>query len=258
MRETTDFGFKTLPSSEKTTKVQDLFSAVAPHYDVMNDLMSLGLHRLWKTHLVDRVAMKPDGIFLDVASGTGDVARALLARAQKELVDARVIGTDLNPDMLRRAQDRTLDLGILDNIEWQVASAEELPFETGTFDAVTISFGLRNVTHKEKALQEMCRVLKPGGQFLCLEFVPLTSSERPILGALYDAYSFHILPKLGGWIAKNPDAYQYLAESIRTFPKPEVLLNMMGDAGFAHCSVTFEAGGIVALHQGWRPLKNPL
>jgi len=242
---TVDFGFATVAAEEKARMVGGVFSRVARRYDLMNDLMSGGLHRLWKDSFVD--ALRPyDGLRLvDVAGGTGDIAFRVLERAP----GADVTVCDINADMLAVGRDRALDRGVTAGLDWVTADAEALPFPDASADAYTIAFGLRNVTRRERALAEARRVLKPGGRFLCLEF---SHVAMPLIGRLYDQYSFRVVPWLGGIVAHDRDAYRYLVESIRRFPTQDELAAAMRAAGLARVSWRNLAGGIVAIHSGWR------
>jgi demethylmenaquinone methyltransferase/2-methoxy-6-polyprenyl-1,4-benzoquinol methylase len=242
----TDFGFTKVPVNEKARKVAEVFASVAPKYDVMNDLMSMGLHRVWKRFAIGLVAARPGQVILDLASGTGDLA-ALLA---KDVGAAgRVLATDINAPMLGEGRRRLTNRGIVGNIEYVQANAEKLPFPSNHFHAVTIAFGLRNVTNKATALAEMYRVLKPGGQLVVLEFSqPIVAPLRPI----YDAYSFKILPAIGRLVANDAESYRYLAESIRMHPDQEKLKEMMRDAGFGPVEYFNLAAGIVAAHRGFK------
>lgn len=239
------FGYTAVAPEEKTARVHDVFSSVAPSYDLMNDLMSCGLHRLWKDAFVSRLRPRKGETILDVAGGTGDIALRCAAATENE---ATITVCDINPDMLKVGQDKALDAGWLD-IDWVQASAEDLPFENSVFDLVDISFGLRNVTHIDKALSEFYRVLSPGGRFFCLEFSPAVT---PVLRRLYDLYSFSVLPWLGQHVAGDREAYQYLAESIRQFPDPAALAARMEKAGFACVTHQALTGGIAVIHSGWR------
>lgn len=244
--DTADFGFARVPLPEKARRVRGVFDSVADRYDLMNDLMSLGTHRLWKRAAVTISAAAPGQIWLDVAAGTGDVA-ALLARRVGSA--GSVVATDINAAMLENGRDRLLDLGISGNVFWVQADAEQLPFGARRFDGVTIAFGLRNVTDREAALASMRRVIRPGGKLLILEF----SHPRPeALARLYDLYSFRILPFLGRVVARDSDSYRYLVESIRMHPNQTELQTMMERAGFAHCDHLNLSGGIVAIHTGYR------
>ncbi|MBT5240506.1 MAG: bifunctional demethylmenaquinone methyltransferase/2-methoxy-6-polyprenyl-1,4-benzoquinol methylase UbiE [Rhodospirillaceae bacterium] len=245
----THFGFETVAAAEKAGRVRAVFDAVAPKYDLMNDLMSGGVHRLWKDAMADWLAPRADWSIVDVAGGTGDIAFRLLDRMSPRAESGSVTVCDINQAMLEHGRDRALDLGKLGGLDWAVGNAESLPFPDMHFDAYTIAFGLRNVTEIQTALCEAKRVLKPGGRFLCLEFSKVV---LPGLDKLYDTYSFSILPRLGQMVAGDSEAYQYLAESIRQFPEQDRLVDMMGDAGFGRVSYRNLAGGIAAIHSGWR------
>jgi demethylmenaquinone methyltransferase/2-methoxy-6-polyprenyl-1,4-benzoquinol methylase len=242
----TDFGFEKVPWGEKARRVRAVFASVAGKYDVMNDLMSFGTHRLWKQFALSLTGLKAGQRALDVAGGTGDLAMGMLRQVGKE---GRVVLSDINPAMLERGRDRVLDAGFAGNIECLVADAERLPFEDDSFHCVTIGFGLRNVTDKAAALRSMHRVLKPGGQLLVLEF---STPNLPGLKPLYDAYSFNVLPVLGRLVAQDAASYRYLAESIRVHPNQETLLQMLRDAGFAQTRYHNLSGGIVAVHRGYK------
>jgi demethylmenaquinone methyltransferase/2-methoxy-6-polyprenyl-1,4-benzoquinol methylase len=218
---------------------------VAGRYDLMNDLMSLGIHRLWKATLVDMVAPRPGQALLDVAGGTGDIAFRLAARAPQ----AWVTVCDINAEMVGVGRDRGLDGGRVEGIDWSVGDAETLPFADSSFDAYTIAFGLRNVTDIDAALAEARRVLKPGGRFFCLEFSRVVV---PLLARLYDGYSFAVLPALGGLVAQDREAYRYLAESIRRFPPQDELVARMDAAGLERPRYRNLSAGVVAIHSGWR------
>jgi demethylmenaquinone methyltransferase / 2-methoxy-6-polyprenyl-1,4-benzoquinol methylase len=238
---TTHFGFKSINENEKAGQVKSVFDSVAAKYDVMNDLMSAGLHRVWKAYTVLASGVGQGARVLDVAGGTGDLA---LAFAKKVGVRGQVVHTDINEAMLRVGRDRLIDAGYL--LPSLVCDAQNLPFPSDYFDVVCVAFGLRNMTHKELALAEMARVLKPGGKLLVLEF----SKVAPILEKAYDLYSFSVLPKLGSWIAGDAASYQYLAESIRMHPDQQTLKNMMRACGFGHVDVHNMSAGVVALHLG--------
>jgi len=240
------FGFKDVPAAEKAGMVRQVFESVAPRYDLMNDLMSGGVHRLWKNALVDVVNPRPGEKFLDVAGGTGDIAFRLLAR-QGERPDVTVC--DINPAMLEVGRDRAVDRGLLSGLTWTTGDAESLPFPDRSFDGYTIAFGLRNVTDIGKALGEAHRVLKPGGRFYCLEFSKMTSAP---LGRLYDAYSERALPFFGKLVAKDAESYRYLHESIRRFPPQRELARRLRKAGFANVAWRDMTLGVVALHSAWR------
>lgn len=242
---TTSFGFKTVSEEEKTEKVKEVFDSVATNYDLMNDLMSMGVHRLWKRFMLSQTGLKMGMNALDVAGGTGDIA-ALLREQVGE--SGLVVMTDINPSMLKEGRSRLLDKGKLKNIQVIQCDAEQLPFDDDHFDCVTIAFGLRNVTVKENALKSMFRVLKPGGKLLILEF----SKPNEMLSPAYDIYSFNILPALGEWVANDRESYQYLAESIRVHPDQEKLEQMILSAGFDRAEYRNLTGGIVALHIGYK------
>jgi demethylmenaquinone methyltransferase/2-methoxy-6-polyprenyl-1,4-benzoquinol methylase len=242
----TDFGFEKVAWADKAERVRSVFASVAGKYDVMNDLMSLGVHRLWKRFALSLTGLKPGQQALDVAGGTGDLSVGMLRQVGKT---GRVVLSDINADMLQVGRDRLLDLGLTGNIECLVADAEKLPFDDNSFDCVTIAFGLRNVTDKDAALRSMYRVLKPGGQLLVLEF---STPVAPGLKPLYDAYSFNVLPWLGQVIANDAASYRYLAESIRMHPNQETLLRLLQAAGFAQARYHNLSGGIVALHRGYK------
>ncbi len=239
----THFGYTTVDEDQKSSRVRGVFDSVASRYDVMNDVMSLGLHRAWKAYAVAVADVKPGQRVLDIAGGTGDLARAFAPRVGES---GLVVHSDINEAMLVRGRDRLIDAGIV--VPALLCDAEQLPFATGSFDLVSVAFGLRNMTHKEKALAEMARVLKIGGRLLVLEF----SKVAAPLEKAYDWYSFKVLPKIGRLIAGDADSYRYLAESIRVHPDQAALKAMMKDAGFAHVDVHNLAAGVVALHVGIR------
>lgn len=244
--DTTDFGFEQVPRSEKARRVRGVFDSVADRYDVMNDLMSGGLHRAWKAFTLARTGLRPGNRALDLAGGTGDLAESMLEQVGE---DGRVVLSDINHRMLCRGRDRLVDAGAGPTLSVIQADAERLPFPDAHFDCVTIGFGLRNVTRKEAALAEMRRVLRPGGCLLVLEF------SRPVLPGLspvYDWYSFNVLPRLGEWVAGDPESYRYLAESIRRHPDQAALADMMRGAGLERVTWFNLAGGVVALHRGYR------
>ena len=245
-RETTHFGYQEVPVEEKAGRVRQVFDSVASRYDLMNDLMSLGIHRLWKRQAVALAGVRRGQRVLDLASGTGDLAERFAGIVG---ADGLVVMSDINAAMLTQGRDRLLDLGRVGNLSYSLANAERLPFASEAFDCVTIGFGLRNVTHKEWALAEMLRVLRPGGRALILEFSHPTSRA---LGRLYDLYSFSMLPGLGQLIAKDAESYRYLAESIRMHPDQETLKSMMETAGFERCGYFNLSGGIVAIHRGYK------
>jgi demethylmenaquinone methyltransferase/2-methoxy-6-polyprenyl-1,4-benzoquinol methylase len=240
----TDFGFERVALEEKPGLVRRVFDAVAPRYDLMNDLMSAGVHRLWKSEMIRRLNPRPGQVLLDVAGGTGDIAERFVARS-----GTAAIVCDVNQSMLEAGRDRAIDRGRLGEIAWLRGDAEALPVAGRSVDAVTIAFGLRNVTRMEAALREMRRVLKPGGRFLCLEF---SRVSLPGLAQLYDLYSFNVLPRLGAVVTGDREAYQYLVESIRRFPDQQELARRMEAAGFEQVKVRTLSGGIAALHSGWR------
>ena len=241
MTNATHFGFQQVPEDEKSAKVREVFKSVAPSYDIMNDLMSGGLHRLWKRFTVDLANVKPGEKVLDVASGSGDLA---LAFAQRVGAEGQVWQTDINEAMLKVGRDRLLNAGhMLPNA---ICDAESLPFAGDSFDLVSVAFGLRNMTHKDRALAEMTRVLKPGGRLLVLEFSKIHAN----LNKLYDVYSFNVLPLLGKYVARDEASYRYLAESIRMHPDQETLKGMMETAGLKRVEFFNHAAGVVALHRG--------
>jgi demethylmenaquinone methyltransferase/2-methoxy-6-polyprenyl-1,4-benzoquinol methylase len=242
----TDFGFQRVPPEDKARRVRGVFDSVADNYDLMNDLMSAGAHRIWKRFTLALANLRPGQRALDVAGGTGDLAAGLARQVGER---GLIVLTDINAAMLRRGRDRLIDAGRVGNVEYVQADAERLPFPDATFDCVTIGFGLRNVTDKSAALACMRRALKPGGQLLVLEF---SHPNVPGLKPLYDAYSFRILPLLGKLVARDAASYRYLAESIRVHPDQERLLKMMQDAGLEGCRYHNLSGGIVAVHRGYR------
>lgn len=237
----THFGFGTVDEQSKAGRVRGVFDSVAPKYDVMNDLMSLGLHRAWKAYAVAVANVRPGHVVLDIAGGTGDLARAFVEPAG---ASGLVVHTDINEAMLRQGRDRLLDEGKV--LPTTLCDAEALPFAANSFDLVSVAFGLRNMTHKEQALREMARVLKPGGRLLVLEF----SKVAAPLARAYDWYSFKVLPRIGRWVAGDGDSYRYLAESIRMHPGQAELKAMMKVAGFGHVDVHNLSAGVVALHVG--------
>jgi demethylmenaquinone methyltransferase / 2-methoxy-6-polyprenyl-1,4-benzoquinol methylase len=237
----THFGFQTVDESEKATRVRGVFDSVASKYDIMNDLMSMGLHRLWKAYTIAASGVREGHRVLDIAGGTGDLALAFAKRVGPRGV---VVHTDINEAMLSTGRDRLINEGVV--LPTTICDAEHLPFPDNSFDIVTVAFGLRNMTHKDMALQEMCRVLKPGGRLLVLEF---SKVAKPLEKA-YDWYSFKLLPKIGKVVANDEDSYRYLAESIRMHPDQATLKAMMKDAGFGHVDVHNMTGGVVALHMG--------
>ena len=241
----THFGYKDVPVGDKADHVKDVFDSVASRYDIMNDLMSAGLHRIWKRHTVHQAAARPGYSVLDLAGGTGDLA---LRFSRVVGADGHVVLADINATMLRRGRERLVDAGVAGNLSIAQVDAENLPFDDRSFDRVAIAFGLRNVTNKEAALESMFRVLKPAGKLLILEFSKPVSALQPA----YDLYSFKVLPLMGKLVANDADSYQYLAESIRMHPDQETLKTMLETAGFERCCYQNLAGGIVALHTGYR------
>jgi demethylmenaquinone methyltransferase/2-methoxy-6-polyprenyl-1,4-benzoquinol methylase len=244
--EQVDFGYRRIEAEEKPELVRGLFNRVAKRYDLMNDLMSGGAHRIWKRQMIDWLAPKPGMCLLDVAGGTGDIAFRVHERLDGE---GRVIVCDLSENMVSEGRMRGWDRGIVSAIDWLVGDAETLPLAASHADAYTIAFGIRNVTHIEKALAEAARVLKPGGRFLCLEFSP---EQAPGLDRLYEIYSFSVIPALGGIVAGDRESYQYLVESIRRFPAPSRFAEMIREAGFGGVNWRPLSGGIAALHSAWR------
>ena len=242
----THFGFQTVTPEEKTRRVSQVFSSVAGNYDLMNDLMSAGLHRLWKRYAVHISQIKSGGMVLDVAGGTGDLATLFRRKVGDR---GRVVISDINNAMLREGRDRLIDKGFISGIEYVQGNAECLPFAGNTFDCVCIAFGLRNVTDKAMALSSMYDKLMFGGNIIILEF---SSLVLPLLAKLYDRYSFDIIPTVGKWVAKDADSYRYLVESIRKHPDQETLKKMMEHAGFSRVSYYNLSGGIVAVHKGYK------
>ena len=240
------FGFRRVEAAEKPALVRGVFERVAGRYDLMNDLMSGGIHRLWKADLIDWLDPRPGQLLLDVAGGTGDIAFRYLRRAGKE---ARAIVCDLTPAMLLVGRDRAIDRGVVKGIDWLAGDAQNLPLADRSVDAYTIAFGLRNVTDIDRALAEARRVLKPGGRFICLEFSQVI---LPLLKQLYDLYSFRVLPLMGRIVAGDRDSYVYLVESIRRFPAQGALIERMRAVGLDQASCRNLSGGIAALHSAWR------
>jgi ubiquinone/menaquinone biosynthesis methyltransferase len=243
--EQTYFGYRAVTPTEKTSLVASVFTRVANRYDLMNDLMSGGIHRLWKNELIHMVRPRPGMHLLDMAGGTGDIAFRFLEASKDFSVQVTVC--DYNADMLAEGRKRAINQGIIEEIEWITADASAPPFADNSFDAYTISFGLRNVTDIAAALKEAYRILKPGGQFLCLEFSKVTS---PILAKLYESYSFHVIPRLGQIVVNDKESYQYLVESITQFPDQETLREMIEQAGFQSVSYRNMTYGVVAIHAG--------
>jgi len=242
---TTHFGYQDVATDDKANLVRGVFDSVASRYDVMNDLMSAGLHRLWKRHTIDQAAVRPGDAVLDLAGGTGDLA---LKFSQKVGPTGHVVLADINAAMLKQGRSRLVDAGVAGNLSIAQVDAQDLPFEDETFDCITIAFGLRNVTDKDAALRSMYKVLKTGGKAMILEFSEPSKALKPA----YDLYSFKVLPMLGKLVAGDSDSYQYLAESIRVHPDQETLKSMMEKAGFERCRYNNLAAGIVALHIGYR------
>jgi len=242
---TTHFGFRDVPEEDKARHVREVFDSVADRYDLMNDLMSFGIHRLWKRFIIGMAALKPGQQVLDLAGGTGDLTRLMAPRVGRE---GMVVLSDINTAMLSNGRSQLLDKGVAGNVDFTQANAEQLPFLDGCFDLVTMAFGLRNVTHKQRALESIYRVLRPGGRLLVLEFSRPAAPLRPA----YDFYSFNILPKLGRLVAGDEASYRYLAESIRMHPDQQTLREMMLRAGFENCDYHNLTGGIVAIHRGYK------
>jgi demethylmenaquinone methyltransferase/2-methoxy-6-polyprenyl-1,4-benzoquinol methylase len=242
-KETTDFGFTEVSIDEKQSMVNDVFHSVASRYDIMNDLMSFGIHRLWKRHAISHCQIRPHHHVLDLASGTGDLAISISAL----LSTGKITLSDINASMLAEAKRRLLDNGIIENAEVVQANAESLPFSDNTYDRAIMAFGLRNVTHKDKVLSEIYRVLKPGGRMIILEF---SHPTHEWFSKIYDHYSFKILPKIGKYIAKDEQSYQYLAESIRKHPDQKTLKRMILTAKFDKAEYQNLTGGVVAIHKG--------
>lgn len=242
---TTHFGFREVPVAEKAHHVRDVFDSVADSYDLMNDLMSFGIHRLWKRYAINMAGLLPGQQVLDLASGTGDLTRLMADRVGPQ---GQLVLSDINAAMLGNGRARLLDSGIADNVVFTQADAEQLPFADNSFDLVTMAFGLRNVTDKQRALDSMYRVLKPGGRVLVLEFSKPAAALKPA----YDFYSFNILPALGRLVAKDEDSYRYLAESIRKHPDQDTLKDMMTRAGLEECDYHNLSGGVVAIHRGYK------
>lgn len=244
---TTHFGFQDVPESQKAEKVAEVFHSVAAKYDLMNDVLSGGLHRLWKRFTIELSGVRPGNRVLDIAGGTGDLTRKFSSLVGPS---GEVVLADINDSMLKVGRDRLLDKGVAGNVQFVQADAEALPFPDNHFDVVTIAFGLRNVTRKENALRSMLRVLKPGGRLLVLEF---SKPGNPLLAKAYDTYSFSFMPLAGKLITNDADSYRYLAESIRMHPDQETLKAMMVEAGFERVTYHNMTGGIVALHRGIKP-----
>lgn len=244
-KETTHFGYETVDIDDKARRVRGVFDSVAGNYDLMNDLMSAGLHRLWKRFTIEQAAVRRGQHVLDLAGGTGDLAKTFAGKVGS---NGRVVLADINVSMLKEGRRRLTDAGVAGNLSIIQVDAEKLPFAESSFDCITIAFGLRNVTDKNAALTSMLRVLKPGGKALILEFSEPSAALKPA----YDLYSFKVLPLIGKLVANDESSYRYLAESIRMHPDQETLLDMMAEAGFEKCRYHNLAGGIVALHVGYR------
>ena len=244
---TTHFGYETVDAKEKAGRVAGVFHSVADNYDLMNDLMSAGIHRLWKHMTIEMSGVRKGHKVLDIAGGTGDLAAKFSKIVGSE---GSVVLADINESMLKVGRDRLIDRGITENVTFSQADAQYLPFPDNTFNVITIAFGLRNVTDKDMALRSMLRVLKPGGKLLILEFSKPTSS---LLAKIYDTYSFNVLPRLGKVFANDSDSYKYLAESIRMHPDQSTLLQMLDSAGFGNTNFHNMTGGVVALHRGIKP-----
>lgn len=244
---TTHFGFETVPVDTKADRVAGIFDSVANKYDLMNDLMSAGIHRVWKQMTIEMSAVRKGHNVLDIAGGTGDLAAKFSARVGSE---GLVVLADINASMLCVGRDRLIDQGCVEHIRFAQADAQDLPFPDNSFDIISIAFGLRNITDKERALRSMLRTLKPGGRLLILEF---STPPNPLVAKIYDAYSFSILPKLGNIFARDAASYRYLAESIRMHPDQQTLQEMLNDAGFVNTDYHNMTAGIVALHRGVKP-----
>ncbi len=246
MTDKTHFGFQTVDKNDKQALVGEVFDSVASRYDVMNDLMSLGIHRIWKRITINQSGVRVGQCVLDLAGGTGDLAAKLSERAGDT---GCVVLADINESMLSVGRDRMIDRGLVGNLQYTLANAEQLPFADNSFNCITMAFGLRNVTEKQQALESMFRVLKPGGRLLILEF---SKPVLPLLSKAYDAYSFTALPALGKLVANDADSYRYLAESIRKHPDQQTLKGMLETAGFERCDYQNMTAGIVALHKGFK------
>lgn len=249
---TIDFGYDDVPEDQKQDKVREVFDSVASNYDLMNDAMSLGIHRLWKDITITKVNPQPGELLIDVAGGTGDLSRRFIKKADEKRErrggdPARAIVCDINAEMLLAGIDESKDAGL--DLTRVCGNAEAMPFPDNHCDAVTIAFGIRNVTHRDKALSEFYRILKPGGRLAVLEF---STPPETFLRKIYDAYSFAVIPKLGEWFAGDGDSYQYLIESIRRFPRQEPFADMVKEAGFSRVSWQDYSGGIACLHFGWK------
>lgn len=249
--ETTHFGYQEVPRAEKASRVRQVFDSVSSRYDLMNDLMSGGMHRYWKNATVAAIPLREGMRLLDLAGGTGDIAFRFKERCEKHRIASEITISDINNSMLAEGKKRAIDRNFIHGITWLCANAEKLPLEGNSFDACTIAFGIRNVTDIPAALREIYRVLKPGGKFLCLEFSPLTTQHVP-LNTLYDLYSFQLIPRIGQAVTGDAASYQYLVESIRRFPDADTFATMIREAGFSQVNYTRFTFGVVALHTGWK------
>lgn len=245
----TDFGFKKVARKERQGMVNNVFDSVADKYDLMNDLMSFGLHRLWKVRLMEHIDISNNYSLLDLAAGSGDISFSYLKKAADQSRKASCVISDINPHMLQLAKDKAIDEGIKGNTDFAIVNAEKIPFSDNRFNFCTIGFGIRNVTNIQKALDEIYRVLKPGGKFICLEF---SDVNNKILRDIYDKYSFHIIPKLGKIITGDEDSYEYLVESIRKFPDADSFKKMIENSGFQKVNYEKLTNGVVAIHTGWK------
>lgn len=253
---TVSFGYKQIPEEQKSEQVREVFKSVASRYDMMNDVMSVGVHRLWKNTFVDRAVPFAGMKVLDVAGGTGDIAFRMLGKLnvldgaagyERDQAVSSVVVSDISPDMLEEGKKRAMQYTNHDKLQWVTADAEKLPFEDGSFDLYTVAFGVRNMTHKDRALAEAFRVLRHGGRYMCLEFSQVTN---PMLSTLYDAYSFAVIPTMGRLVAADSNSYQYLVESIRKFPDQKSFAEMITQAGFSQVTYENMTGGMVAIHSG--------
>ncbi len=244
-----DFGFAQVDVTAKADQVKSVFNSVADHYDIMNDLMSMGMHRRWKHSMIADIEVRPGDVVLDLAGGTGDIGMLIKEKAEAQRANILLTISDVNEAMLAEGRKRAIDRNRFKDVAWQVIDAEHIPFDDASVDLVTMAFGIRNVTNRLQALEEIYRVLKPGGRFVCMEF---SHVNTPVLKALYEAYSFNVIPKVGEWVAQDRDAYQYLVESIRMFPTREAFAEMLREAGFDKVRYTVLQQGVVAIHKGWK------